>query len=104
MKKDKKKGERSGEEGGNKRGEKGGKKEEMKDSEGGKMVAAHFPMFQSRNRNCRDRLLFSMTSSSVTVMTPESRVAMPIRAKFLRNSQPRAPAPTRNRFSFCSFS
>mmetsp|Transcript_1642 Transcript_1642/g.4047 ORF Transcript_1642/g.4047 Transcript_1642/m.4047 type:complete len:430 (+) Transcript_1642:1975-3264(+) len=59
------------------------------------------PMFQSLNRNWRDRLLFSMVSSSVTVSTPLSfgPVAMPIMAKFLRNSQPRAPAPTRNNFT-----
>ena len=32
--------------------------------------AVHLPIFQSRNRNWRLRLLFSMTSSSVTVTKP----------------------------------
>ena len=54
----------------------------------------YLPMFQSRKRNCLLRLLFSMTSSSVTVTVPAPE-ATPIMAKFLRNSQPRAPAPTK---------
>lgn len=63
----------------------------------------HLPMCQLRNRNCRLRLLFSMTSSSVTVTSPASPQAMPIIAKFFRNSHPSAPAPTRNSFRDCSF-
>lgn len=53
------------------------------------------PMSQSRKRNCLLRLLFSMTSSSVTVTWPLP-TPKPIIAKFLMNSHPRAPAPTRN--------
>ena len=57
-----------------------------------------WPMFQSRNRNWRDRLDFSITSSSVTVTEPSAEHARPISAKFLMNSHPSAPAPTRNTF------
>lgn len=77
-----------------------------------------WPMSQSRKRNWRERLDFSMVSSSVTVTRPleedeegggsssstvpptdassKSAVPTPISAKALRNSQPSAPAPTRN--------
>ena len=84
-----------------------------------------WPMSQSRKRNWRERLDFSMVSSSVTVTRPfseeeveeegggsssstvppttadddddeePSAVPTPIRANALRNSHPRAPAPTR---------
>ena len=58
------------------------------------------PMCQLRKRNWRERLDFSMTSSSVTVTRPPSALApTPIIAKFLRNSQPSAPAPTRKTLS-----
>ena len=79
-----------------------------------------WPMSQSRKRNWRERLDFSMVSSSVTVTRPfeeeelegwssswtvpptagadgsPSAVPIPMRANALRNSHPRAPAPTRN--------
>ncbi len=54
------------------------------------------PMFQSRNRNWRDKLDFSITSSSVTVTVPSVPQLSPISANALMNSHPSAPAPTRN--------
>ena len=57
-----------------------------------------WPMFQSRKRNCLERLDFSMTSSSVTVTLPSAPQDRPMSAKFLMNSQPSAPAPTRKIF------
>lgn len=61
-------------------------------------MTTHLPILMSLNKNCRLRLLFSMTSSSVTVTVPVGEVATPIMAKFFRNSHPKAPAPTRNSF------
>ena len=52
---------------------------------------------------CRLRFDFSMMSSSVHVTAPPPH-ATPIIAKFLKNSQPRAPEPTRKVFSLPSFS
>ncbi len=50
-------------------------------------------MFQSRNRNCRLRLLFSMTSSSVTVTTPPLPAAVPIMANAWAVTQQRLRKP-----------
>ncbi|PKI51286.1 hypothetical protein CRG98_028315 [Punica granatum] len=61
------------------------------------------PIFQSRKRNCLLRLLFSITSSSVTVSFPRSPHDTPIRATFFKNSQPNAPDPTINTLASSSF-
>jgi len=47
-----------------------------------------------RNRNCRLRFDFSMTSMSVTIMCPLEPTLTPIIAQFFNISQPIAPAPT----------
>ncbi len=60
-------------------------------------------MSQSLKRNCLLRLLFSMTSSSVMVISPIDPLDTPISAKFFANSQPSAPAPTRNTLRSSSF-
>uniref|UniRef100_A0A0A9DU93 Uncharacterized protein n=1 Tax=Arundo donax TaxID=35708 RepID=A0A0A9DU93_ARUDO len=60
-------------------------------------------MFQSRNRNWRLRLLFSMTSSSVIVSFPLQLQDTPIKSRFFKNSHPRAPDPTMNILASCSF-
>ena len=52
------------------------------------------PMSFGRKRNCLLRLLFSMMSMSVTYTAPSGLPPNPIREKFLRSSQPIAPAPT----------
>ena len=59
-------------------------------------------MSQSRNKNCLDKLDFSMMSSSVMVSlpSPEAPQETPINARFLMNSHPNAPAPTKKTFCF----
>lgn len=66
-------------------------------------VPLYCPMFALRKRNCLDRLLFSITSSSVIVTLPAAPHPTPMSAKFLMNSHPSAPAPTRKTFSDSSF-
>mmetsp|Transcript_17692 Transcript_17692/g.37330 ORF Transcript_17692/g.37330 Transcript_17692/m.37330 type:complete len:304 (-) Transcript_17692:1159-2070(-) len=51
-------------------------------------------MSDARKRNWRLRLDFSMVSMSVTYTAPAGPQARPMRAQFLRVSQPMAPAPT----------
>ncbi|BAT03351.1 Os07g0692950 [Oryza sativa Japonica Group] len=60
-------------------------------------------IFQSRNRNWRLKLLFSMTSSSVIVSFPLGLQDTPIKARFFKNSHPRAPDPTTKVFASSSF-
>ena len=62
-----------------------------------------WPTLWLRKRNWRDRFDFSMMSSSVTVSLPPAPHATPISARFLRNSQPSAPDPTRKTLSAASF-
>mmetsp|Transcript_31426 Transcript_31426/g.71401 ORF Transcript_31426/g.71401 Transcript_31426/m.71401 type:complete len:411 (+) Transcript_31426:759-1991(+) len=56
------------------------------------------PTFACLKRNCRFRFETSILSMSVMVSLPSAPQHTPIMAKHFRNSQPRAPAPTRNIF------
>jgi len=55
------------------------------------------------NRNCLFKLLTSILSLSVHYTLPFSEQPSPVSAKNFRNSQPSAPAPTRNSFVDCNF-
>jgi hypothetical protein len=67
-------------------------------------IYTHDSHTRTQPHTCLLKLLFSITSSSVTVMTPFSPHATPIIAKFLNSSQPRAPQPTMKYFKLASFS
>mmetsp|Transcript_15560 Transcript_15560/g.37079 ORF Transcript_15560/g.37079 Transcript_15560/m.37079 type:complete len:217 (+) Transcript_15560:1367-2017(+) len=54
-------------------------------------------------RNCLLRFETSMRSMSVTVSLPLPPQQTPMSAKFFKNSQPNAPAPTRKIFMLASF-
>ena len=62
-----------------------------------------WPISLFRNKNWRFRLDFSISSMSVSVNDPASPVPTPMRAKFLINSQPSAPAPTMKTLSAAIF-
>ena len=62
-----------------------------------------FPMCYFLNKNCLFKLLISMLSSSVQVTIEFSLLLQPIKLNIFKNSQPRAPAPTKNMFDFSTF-
>lgn len=55
------------------------------------------------NRNCLFRLLTSILSLSVHYTLPPLD-PKPVKAKNFKNSHPRAPAPTKNKFVLCILS
>ena len=57
------------------------------------------PTFWLRKRNYLFKFETSILSPSVTLTFPSCEHPIPMRAKLLMNSHPRAPAPTKNNLS-----